>query len=60
MNKKLIYGIVISIAGIIMLFLILLVPVLLILNFFDTTTTTDGYITENIEYADKYRTVVNE
>lgn len=57
--KKIIKLLLSSTTGIIILFLIILVPVLMIMDFFGANIT-DGYIENNSEYAEQYRTVANK
>lgn len=48
-----------STTGLIILLLIILVPVLMILDFFGANIT-DGYVEDNMEYAEQYMSVVNK
>ena len=57
--KKIVKLLLSSSAGIIILFLIILIPVLMIMDFFGANIT-DGYIENNSEYAEQYRTVANK
>ena len=57
--KKIIKLLLSSTTGIIILFLIILVPVLMIMDFFGANIT-DGYIENNSEYAEQYRAVANK
>ena len=57
--KKIIKLLLSSTTGIIILFLIILVPVLMIMDFFGANIT-DGYIENNSEYAEQHRTVANK
>ena len=58
MNKKVILVILLSIVGVAVGGLILITPVLLLLDFFGINIT-DGYVENNIEYAEEYRSVVS-
>ena len=59
MQKKIVYGVIIGIISIAVLFIIILTPVLKVLGFFDSIVT-DGYVENNSEYADDYRNVVSD
>lgn len=48
-----------SSVGIVIIFLIILVPCLMIMDFFGANIT-DGYIENNYDYADKYKQVLNQ
>lgn len=57
--KKILSILLSSTTGIVILFLITLIPVLMIMDFFGANIT-DGYIENNSEYAEQYRTVANK
>lgn len=59
MQKKIVYGVIIGIIIIAVIFIILLAPILKVLGFFDSNVT-DGYVENNSEYADDYRNVVSD
>ena len=54
--KKVVFG---SSAGMIAMFLIILIPVLMILDFFGANIT-DDYVENNMDYADTYKVAVNQ
>ena len=58
MKKKIIALICSSSVGMVTIFLIILIPILMILDFFGLDIT-DGYVKDNMEYADKYRATLN-
>ena len=57
--KKILALLLSSTTGLIILLLIILVPVLMILDFFGANIT-DGYVEDNMEYAEQYKSVVNK
>ena len=57
--KKILALILSSTTGLIILLLIILIPVLMILDFFGANIT-DGYVEDNMEYAEQYKSVVNK
>lgn len=60
MKKKIIKLVLGSSTGIIICLLILLVPLLMIYNFFGGEISDSGYVEGNMEYADEFRSVLNE
>lgn len=60
MKKKIIKIVLGSSTGIVVMFIILLVPILMIYNFFGGEISNSGYIEGNIEYADMYSKVLNK
>lgn len=59
MKKKIIAIITGTTGGLIVIFLIILIPILMILDFFGANIT-DSYIENNSQYAERYKKVVNE
>lgn len=59
MQKKIVYGVIIGIISIAVVFIILLAPILKVLGYFDSNVT-DGYVENNSEYADDYINVVSD
>ena len=57
--KKILAILLSSTTGLIILLLIILIPVLMILDFFGANIT-DGYVEDNMEYAEQYKSVVNK
>ena len=57
--KKILTIICISILPVVVIGIVILVACLLVLDFFGTNTT-DGYVIENMAYADDYKNVLNE
>jgi len=59
--KKKIIGLFLgSSTGLIILFIIILVPVLMVLDFFGVNITSDGYVENNMEYAEDYKIILNK
>ena len=54
--KKVVFG---SSAGMIAMFLLILIPVLMVLDFFGANIT-DDYVENNMDYADTYRAALNQ
>lgn len=59
MKKKLLKWILGSSTAMTILFIIILIPVLMVMDLFGANITTDGYIENNFEYAESYKTVLN-
>lgn len=59
MKKKLLSILLSSTGGLVVIFLIILIPVLMIMDFFGANIT-DGYVENNIDYADEYKTTLNK
>lgn len=59
MKKKILSLLLGSTGGLIVIGLIILIPILMVMDFFGANIT-DGYIENNSEYADEYRTVANK
>ena len=57
--KKILSILLSSSTGIIIIAIIILVPILMILDFFGANIT-DGYIENNSQYAEEYRSVLTE
>lgn len=60
MKKKIIGLFLGSSTGLIILFIIILVPVLMVLDFFGVNITPDGYVENNMEYAEDYKIILNK
>lgn len=57
--KKILSILLSSTTGLIIIAIIILVPVLMIMDFFGANIT-DGYVEDNMEYAEQYKSVVNK
>ena len=57
--KKILALLLSSTTGLIIVAIIILVPILMIMDFFGANIT-DGYVEDNMEYAEQYRAVVNK
>ena len=57
--KKILALLLSSTTGLIIIAIIILVPILMIMDFFGANIT-DGYVEDNMEYADQYKSVVNK
>ena len=57
--KKILVLLLSSTTGLIIIAIIILVPILMIMDFFGANIT-DGYVEDNMEYADQYKSVVNK
>ena len=58
MKKKILSILLSSTGGLVVMFLVILIPVLMIMDFFGANIT-DDYVENNIEYEDKYKTTLN-
>ena len=59
MKKKILFFLLGSTGGLVVIALVILIPVLMVMNFFGANIT-DGYIENNSEYADEYISVANK
>ena len=57
--KKILALLLSSTTGLIIIAIIILVPILMIMDFFGANIT-DGYVEDNMEYAEQYKSVVNK
>ena len=57
--KKILALLLSSTTGLIIVAIIILVPILMIMDFFGANIT-DGYVENNMEYAEQYKSVVNK
>lgn len=59
MKKKLLSILLSSTGGLVVISLVILIPVLMIMDFFGANIT-DGYVENNIDYADEYKSTLNK
>ena len=59
MKKKILSILLSSTGGLVVMSLVILIPVLMIMDFFGANIT-DGYVKNNIEYADQYKATLNK
>lgn len=59
MKKKILSILLSSTGGLVVMSLVILVPILMIMDFFGANIT-DGYVENNIEYADQYKETLNK